>query len=135
MKKQNYFLCSKSVVDRLKPTEVSKPFKSGYKWDEKEEYFVAKINFNEAKKLYGKSTEDEQDVFWCRELVGGTMDVSMITISGLKKNGVFLEIEQKIGLTQTKNIAMVVHNLAEVFNCTPIELINRMSKRKSNTGS
>jgi hypothetical protein len=127
MGKVNYFLCSKSVVDRMNPTEVSKPFKSGYDWEKDEKYFIAKLNFKEAKKLYGKMTEDEQDVFWCRELVGGTMDVSKITLSGAKKNGLFVEIEQKIGLTAGRNIAMTVHELSEKFNCNPIEFINKIA--------
>lgn len=126
---ENYFLCSKSVVDHMKPTEVSNPFKSGYDWDKDEMYFVAKINFKKAKKLYGKSTEDEQDVFWCRELVSGTMDVSKITLSGIRKNGLFLEIERKIGLTASRNVAMTVKNLSEKFNATPIEFINKIAKQ------
>lgn len=54
------------------------------------------------------------------------MDVSKITLKGLKENGVFYEIEIKTGLTTTKNRAMTLNNLSEKFNVTPIELINKI---------
>ena len=121
-----YFICSKSVIDFAKPTEVSKPFLSGYA-DETDEHFIASLDFEEVEKHYNQLSEEEQDYFWCQELVGGTMDVSGITLKGLKKNGVFLEIERTIGLTTTKNRAMTIDNLAQKFNCTPIELINKVT--------
>lgn len=124
-----YFLCSKPVVDFAKPTEVSRPFKSGYKHDE-EEHFVAVIDFVEIEKHYHQLPENEQYGFWCKEIVPGTMDVSKITLKGMRENGVFLEISIKIELSTLHNIAMVLYNLSEKFNCTPIELINKVTKRK-----
>ena len=83
----NYFLCSKAVVEPLKPTEVSNPFKSGYKGNE-DVYFVAKIDYLEAAKQY-KLVRDCQEEFWCREIVDDTMDIDDITLGGIKENGLF----------------------------------------------
>ncbi len=121
-----YFICSKKVIDFAKPTKVSKPFKSGYQYDLKDEYFIAVVDFDIVEKHYNQLSDDEQDDFWLQELVSGTMDVSKITLKGLKENGVWLEIERIIGLTTTKNRAMTLNNLSEKFNCTPIELINKI---------
>jgi hypothetical protein len=127
MKKLNYYLCSKSVVDFAQPTEVSKMFRSGYFHDESCQYFVAVIDFLKVKKHYNTLTEDEQSEFWCQECVSGTMDVSKISISAAKKTGLFVEIENKIGLTTERNRAMTIKNLSERFNCPPVEFINRLS--------
>lgn len=128
MEAPDYFLCSKSVIDFAQPNEVSKPFKSGYQYEKEDNYFVAVIDILKADKHYSTLTEDEQDDFWCQECVSGTMDVSKITISGAKKLGLFVEIENKIGLTNIRNRAMVIKNLSEEFNCTPVEFINRIVK-------
>lgn len=127
MKTQNYFLCSKSVVDIMKPTEVSKPFKSGYEWED-DEYFIAILDFKKVNEEYKEDDPMFKD-FWCRECSSGSMDVSKITLSGMKKTGVFVEIEWKIGLTTERNIAMTILELSKKFNCTPIELINKVTKR------
>lgn len=121
-----YFLCSKKVVDFANPTDVSKPFKSGYQHDLKDEYFIAVVNFDEVEKHYNQLSDDDQDDFWLQELVAGTMDISPITLKGLRENGLFSEIERKIGLTTTKNRAMIINNLSEKFNCNPIEFINKI---------
>jgi hypothetical protein len=54
------------------------------------------------------------------------MDVSKVTISGAKKDGLFVEIEQKIGITSGKNVAMAIQNLSEKYKCNPIEFINKI---------
>ena len=120
-----YFICSKKVIDFIKPSDVSKPFKSGYCKDDDENY-IAVLDFETCESYYNQLSYDEQDNFWLQELVYGTMDVSKITLKGLKENGVWLEIERIIGLTTTKNRAMTLNNLSEKFNCTPIELINKI---------
>lgn len=123
--KGTYFLCSQSVIDHYKPTFVSKWFRSGYKDDEK--YYIALINSFEDIEEYYKEFEDSLDsAFCCWELVSGLMEATNITLSGMKKNGVFVEIQNKIGLTTEKNIAMTLYNISERFNCTPIELINKI---------
>lgn len=129
---ENYYLCSKKVVDFAKPTEVSKPFKSGYQHDLEDDYFIAVVDFEKIEEYYNNLPEEEQDKddFWCRELVGGTMDVSTITLKGIKENGLFFEIESKIGLTTIKNRAMTIFNLSEKFGYTPVEFINRVSSGK-----
>ncbi len=120
-----YFICSKKVIDFAKPTEVSKPFKSGYYMDNDENY-IAVLDFETCESYYNLLSDDEQDNFWLQELYSGTMDVSKITLKGLKENGIWLEIERIIGLTTTKNRAMTLNNLSEKFNYTPIELINKI---------
>lgn len=74
-----YFICSKKVIDFAKPTEVSKPFKSGYLNDKEDEYFIAVLNFDVCESHYNNLTDYEQYDFWLQELVSGTMDVSKIT--------------------------------------------------------
>lgn len=128
-KKLNYFLCSNAVIEFAKPDEVSKPFKSGYSYDKDDSYFVAKIDFTSVELHFKTLTEDKQFNFWCHECVGGTMDVSKITMSGCRMNGLFFEIENKIGLTSEYNIAMTIKNLSERFNCTPIEFINKIARK------
>ena len=124
----NYFLCSKKVVDFAKPENISKPFKSGWKCDKNSEYFIAILNFQEIENHYNQLSKKEQDDFWCQEIVDGTMDVSKIKLKNLKENGIFFEIENVIGLTTIKNQAMTIYKLAEKFNCNPIELVNRIVK-------
>lgn len=121
-----YFICSKKVIDFAKPHELSKPFKSGYLHNKDDEYFIAVLNFAVCETHYNQLSDDELDDFWLQEIVSGTMEVSKITLKGLRKNGIFFEIEKTIGLTTTKNIAMTLANLSEKFNCTPIELINKI---------
>ena len=126
--KCEYYLCSKSVVEIFKPFEVSKPFKSGYA-DDNDEYFVAWLNFEEVDRYYQANEEkilNSDDDFFCRECVPGQMDVSDMKIKDIKKNGLFFEIWQEFDLSQPKNIAMVIRNLADRENCTPAEFINKI---------
>lgn len=126
MENENYFFCSKSMIDFVKPAKISKQFKSGFYKDDNL-YYVAVLNFDEVQAKYNQLSEDEQSDIMCRECVGGTMDVSSITLSGCRKNGLLFEISTKIGLTSEKNQAMTIKNLSERFNCTPIEFINKIA--------
>lgn len=123
-----FFLCSQKVIDFAKPVNMSKPFKSGWHHDKDSDYFIAVLNFEEIENHYNQLSDDEQDDFWLQEIVGGTMDISNIKLKYLRQNGIFFEIENIIGLTTTKNQAMTLYNLSEKFNCTPIELINKIVK-------
>lgn len=126
--KCEYYLCSKSVVEIFKPFEVSKPFKSGYA-DDKEEYFVAWLNFEEVDRYYQANEEkilNSDDEFYCRECVPGQMDVSKLSMKGIKKNGLLFEIEDKLSITSFKNVAMVIEKLAFENKCTPVEFINKI---------
>jgi hypothetical protein len=115
------------VVDLMHPTEVSRPFKSGYEFDKKNDYFVAVLDFEKTEKQYNNLSKEEQEDFYCQECVGGTMDISKLTLKWMKKNGLFYEIEMVNSLTTTKNKAMIIHGLSERFNCTPIEFINKIA--------
>jgi hypothetical protein len=126
--KCEYYLCSKSVVDLFKPFEVSKPFKSGYPYDN-DDYFVAWLNFDEVDRYYKANKEkilSSDDEFYCRECVIGQMDVSDMKIKDIKKNGLFFEIWQEFDLSQIKNQAMVIRNLSDREKCTPVEFINKI---------
>ena len=127
-KLNSYFLCSKKVIEFAKPSIISKPFKSGYSFDLDEDYYIAVIDFEIVENHYNNLSPEKQEDFWLRELVPGTMDVSTITLKGLKKNGLFQEIEHKVGLTTYKNRAITIYNLCEKYNCTPIEFINKIRR-------
>lgn len=126
--KCEYYLCSKSVVEKFKPFEVSKPFKSGYA-DDNDDYFVAWLNFEEVDRYYQANEEkilNSDDNFFARECVPGQMDVSKLKLNRMKKNGLRVEIENVLSITSLKNIAMVIHNLSEREKCTPVEFINKI---------
>lgn len=128
---KEYFICSKAVVELFPECEKSNPIKTGYKYDEP--VFVAVLDFKKVEAAYD-SIHDEDDNghcngdFWCWSLVAGQMDVSKLTLKGIKERGLFLEIENKIGLTSTKNRAMTIHELAEKFGMNPIEFANSIAK-------
>lgn len=126
--KCEYYLCGKDIVKHFKPFEVSKSFKSGFK-DDNDEYYVAWLNFAEVEKYYKDVIEPipiyEKLDFWCRECIAGTMDSSKINMRNAKKNGLLLEISEKLDLTAEQNQAMTIYNLAQRFGCTPVELINK----------
>lgn len=121
--KCEYYLCNKSVVDKFKPFEVSKPFKSGYDWDN-DEYYVAWLNFEEVERFYNSESESEID-FTCYECVPGQMDVSNLSMRASKKNGFFSEIENHLSITKDRNRAYIIQNLSNQFGCTPVQLINK----------
>lgn len=125
-----FFICSQEVIDAFPDSEHSKPFKSGFENDDDDNY-VALLDFEKVEKYYNQLPEDKQDNFWCKECVAGTMDVSKISISGARKNGLFVEIENKTRLTTERNRAMIVYNLSQKYKCTPIELINKISINKT----
>jgi len=126
-----FFLCSEEVIEAFPNCEHSKSFKSGYDFDCEDNYYVALLDFKKVEFYYKEiikpkeSTEDYND-FWCIECEPGLMDISKITLSSIKVNGLFVEIERKIGLTKEKNRAMAICNLSEKFNCTPIEFIDKI---------
>lgn len=131
----NYYLCSKAVVDAMKPFEVSKPFKSGFKEDD-DLYFIAWLNFDEVEKHFKEIVEPHNEAlitgteidFWSRECVPGTMDESKITLKSIKKKGLFLEISENLGLTTERNLAMTICNLAGQEGITPVKFINKYCK-------
>jgi len=120
-----FFICGEKVIQAFSGCKHSKPFKSGFENDDDDNY-VAILDFDKVEQYYNQLPEDEQDDFWCRECVPGQMDVSKFTLSGMRKNGIFAEIRWKLDLTATRNQAMTIFNLSEKFNCTPIQLINKI---------
>ena len=128
---KKYYLCSEIVVD-LNPNFIkSKPFKSGYSFDEKDNYYIIYISnedFDNLNNLY--NSLDETLNFWIRECVPGTMDVSKITLKDINKDGLMVTFENTLDSTQVNNIAMVIYNLSEKYNVTPIEFINKLLYEK-----
>ncbi|MBF7090470.1 hypothetical protein IUY40_02780 [Flavobacterium sp. ALJ2] len=137
----NYYLCSKAVVETMKPFEVSKPFKSGFK-DDDDLYFIAWLNFDEVEKHFKEIVEPHNESiqphnialkietkidFWVRECIPGTMDESKISLKNITKKGLFLEISEKSNLTG-RNQAMFICNLAAQEGMTPVKLINKYCK-------
>jgi len=130
---KRYFLCSSSVIEHFPKFEHSKPFKSGYTFDKDDYYYIAVIDIDRVSNYsvdviepFNEKSNIQNIDFWCRECVGGTMDASKITIAGMKRKGVFVEIEDKTSLTTEYNQAMVIFNLSRKYNCTPIELIEKV---------
>lgn len=133
MSEKTYFLCSQAVIDRFPEAERSKPFKSGYR-DDDDKYYVALLDFEEADKHYREVVEpnnDDEDRnyidYWLRGCAPGLMDISKIRLVRALKNGLFVEMEMKTGLTKETNRALMIYELAKKFNCTPIELINKIA--------
>lgn len=130
-----YHLCSEAVIEHFNPKNVSKPFKSGYEFDKETNYFVAEINFEEVDSYYKNFIEPYNEKsrvkdidFWTRRVSSGTMDVTKITKSGINKKGLFVEIENKTGLTNKKNRALCIHNLTNMFGFNnPIDFINSIA--------
>lgn len=127
MEYKNYYLCSEAVINAFPELKHSKPFKSGFK-DDSDIYYIAILDFDTIEDWYNKLGEEEQDEVLCQELVSGTMCVDDITLAGMRKNGIFWEIADKIFLTATRNQTMTLYNLSCKYFCTPIELINKILK-------
>ena len=118
---------TEQVIKQFKPFHVSKSFKSGFENDE-DLYFVAWLNFAEVEKHYKQFVETNEDYdadFWAKECVPGTMDVLRISMRKAKVSGLLLEISEKLDLTTQKNQAMTICNLAQKYNCTPVQLIDK----------
>ncbi len=124
-----YFLCSKPVVEIFKPSDVSKPFKSGWTIDKEDDFFVALLDGDAVRKYYAEVIEPQCDHvdFWAGECCEGTIDISKITIAGCKRYGLFVEIERVLNLTAVRNQAMVIKNLSMKYGVTPIEFINKIA--------
>lgn len=131
---EQYFLGSSEVVRHFPTAERSKPFKSGYSCDE-DDYYIIVLESSSLYSYYEKVIEPynnnshvEDLDFWCKPCAPGTHDVSKVTLTGCRENGLFYEIELKTGFTTERNIAMIIYNLSQRYNCTPIELISKISK-------
>lgn len=135
MQEKSYFLCSEYVVECFPSLIKSKPFKSGFEYDNECNYYIIILNCDEYKEIEGyyNNIDSIKETnlyvnFWLREILAGTMDVKGITLKSVKKNGLFKEIYNILNLTNTKNLALTIFNLSEKFNCTPIEFINKIAK-------
>jgi len=122
-----YYLCGQEVIKQFKPFHVSKSFKSGFQNDE-DLYFVAWLHYDELEKYYKQFVEPNEDYdadFWANECIPGTMDVLRISMRKAKASGLFREISEKLDLTMHKNQAMTICNLAQKYNCNPVQLIDK----------
>lgn len=134
MQDKSYFLCSEYVVECFPSLIKSKPFKSGFEYDNECNYYVIILTDNEYKEIEdyynGKVDDCDVDNFWLKEITPGTMDVKGITLKGIREHGLFMEIANILDLTTEKNQALSIFNLSEKYNCTPIEFINKIAKIK-----
>lgn len=128
-----YYLCSSEVIRHFPNAVKSKPFKSGYSVDSNDVYYIIILSEIELKNYYkdviepynAKSHVEDID-FWCEPCIPGTHDISKVTLTGCKQNGLFYEIGNKTGFTTDYNQAMIIYNLSQKFNCTPIKLISKI---------
>ena len=127
---KSYYLCSGGVFKTFPQFEYSKPFKSGYSnpfksgYEKNDKFYIAYLEDDQYKLIEDYYNQNNPG-YWIVECVPGTISVENLFIKSIKKNGLFLEIEKVIGLTNESNIAMVIYNLSQKFNCTPINLINK----------
>lgn len=121
----SYYLCSESVFNLFPQFEYSKPFKSGYEYEKNDKFYITYLEDDQYKLIEDYYNQNNPD-YWIVECVPGTISVENLFIKSIKKNGLFLEIEKVLGLTNESNIAMVIYNLSQKFNCTPINLINKI---------
>ena len=125
--KRDFYLCSKEVVKRMKLKVVSKPVI----WEEKE-VFIALINFDELEKHHDNSIKYIYDAtgewvdFWANECVPGYIDVKKITMRSIKKNGLFQSLWHHTNLSNSRNLAMAIQNIAEREGINPFELFNKL---------
>ncbi|CCG99822.1 hypothetical protein FAES_1812 [Fibrella aestuarina BUZ 2] len=128
-----FYLCSATVIEHLQPKIVSKPFRSGYDSDKDTRYYVAQFDYQDAKSYYKGVIEPFNEKsrvhcnFWFRTCSRGHIDVSQITMTNCRRLGLFVAIEQAVNLTQPQNIAIAIGELADKFNCSPIEFINKIA--------
>jgi hypothetical protein len=127
-----YHLCSQAVIDHLTPQEVSKPIFTGYE-SRGGNYYVAFLDqedaetyFDEVIDPYNEKSRVHLD-FWFRPCDPGNFDVDEITQKACRTKGLFRAIEEGTGLTTEKNIALAICNLAEKFNCSPVEFVNKVT--------
>lgn len=123
---KSYFLCTSDVVNQYPNEKKSKPFKSGWNFDVKSDYYVALLDFDEVfEAKIGKLLLEHK----CYECTPGQMNISNITIANIKRDGLFYEIENKLHITTLWNQAMVISNLATKYMCDPIEFINKSAAK------
>lgn len=108
---------------------VSKPVDSYKKIPINEKLYIVLVkDFDEYHDHYLKLSDEDQCGVWIRKIQGGYVDVSGITIKGIKENGISSEIEQHTGLTTETNIAYVIHDLARNNGRSPLAFFNHINK-------
>ncbi|RYC70696.1 hypothetical protein EQG79_00660 [Spirosoma sordidisoli] len=114
----------------MQPTQVSKPFRSGYH-DDTDLYYVAELDHKIASKYYNKVIEPYNNKtrhnhidFWYCICEPGSMDTSEFDCAEIAKVGLFYLIEDELNLTKETNRALVIGNLASDEGVDPITFIN-----------
>ncbi|MBO0947314.1 hypothetical protein [Fibrella forsythiae] len=131
----NYHLCSAAVIEHMQPSEVSHPFPSGYP-DDTNQYYVARFDYEEAETYYNRvilpyNEKSRVGVdFWFRTCNPNHIDAAAVRRMSLKecrRVGLFRAIENALRLTNETNRALTIYSLAEQFNCSPVEFINKIA--------
>ena len=125
----NYFLCSAEVVKQMAPRELSKPFKTGFRWDNTTLY-VAKFDGMKAQLYLERNVRSGGVWFFFRQCKTNQLtniDPDLITLDGIKQIGLFAEIDKQDGVLTLSNLANVIYDLSYKFGCSPVDLINKIS--------
>jgi hypothetical protein len=132
---KSYYLCSQAVVDHFPTIEKSKPFKSGYDWDEEQCYIIlaSTSEFEKIERFYEDIYEqfDQESKnlfpFWLRECCDSQLsDLRRGCLTSCRSFGVFTTIENIWGLTNESNRAYAIYKMARWYGLNPIEFINRI---------
>ena len=132
---ENYYYVSEDVIVAFPELEKSEPFKSGYKFDEYCNYYIAKIeDFDSIEEYYnsGKALDN----FFAYEIVDSNVSLEYEDFDENKNevltpdiiseyNGILSAIEETLGLTKERNVAYVFYKLSEQYKLNPIEFVNK----------
>jgi len=128
---REFYLCSKEVAERMKLKIISKPL-----IQEGAEVYIGLLNFEELNEFYhavivpeyaGKNIDEMAD-FWANECSPGAVDVSKITMRKIKNFGLFPVIFEATNLSTSRNLAMVIRNIADREGISVFDLFNKIAK-------
>lgn len=130
-----YYLCSKSVIEHFPNIVKSKPFQSGFEFEEEDEFYIIETDeFDVIEKYYTnviepfneKSNVSDID-FWLRECCDSQLEQTKKgSITKCRRLGVFSAISEIWNLTNAKHQAYGIFKMAEYYGLNPIEFIERV---------
>jgi hypothetical protein len=134
--KNEYYLCSSAVIEHFPDLKKSKPFKSGYSFENDEKYYVIETDSHDAIKKYYDSVIQPYNAksnvsidFWTREICNSQIDEAKRgCLTKCRQHGVFVAIENLWNLTKENNRAYAIFRMAEYYALNPIEFINKVGK-------
>lgn len=126
---KEYYICSPSVVQTMKPEEVSKAVEVYVGLEFAEIVYMAVLDFDKVKQKYDElGGDDEADLdFWCEQLVPGQMNVDNISVEDFKESDPWEVIIQKLNLSKMNNRAMTICNICDREGLNPIDFWNKIA--------